>query len=184
MESSGACCPVNGGYSTGTRCADRDRKSAITSRMIVKPGKFATLTGTAAALLVALCTPVTLRADLASAAHGDSVEAEFRGCDMAGRCLFSVESSLMPGETLLRVHPNGVLQPDDDVLAALALRDRLNALLANMIHQVKRIGLHDLRVQPDGTFAATVTVHGVDIGTDSTLVALRAKKIRRPKPPD
>ena len=184
MESSGACCPVNGGYSTGTRCVDRGRISAITSLMILKPGKFAVLTGTAAALLVALCTPVTLRADSARAAHGDSVEAEFHGCDVAGRCLFSIESPSMPGEPLLRVRPNGVLLPDDDVLDALALRDRLNALLANMIHQVKRIGLHDLRVQTDGTFAATVTVHGVDIASDSTIRELRTKKIRRPSPPD
>ncbi len=152
--------------------------------MIVKSGQFAALTGAAAVLVVALSTPVTLRADSARAAHGDSVEADFRGCDAAGRCLFSIESPSMPDELLLRVRPNGVLQPDDDMLDALALRGRLNALLANMIHQAKRIGLHDLRVQPDGTFTATVTVHGVDIGTDSTLVALRAKKIRRPKPPD
>ena len=85
---------------------------------------------------------------------------------------------------MLRVRPAGVPQISGDEDVALALRDRLNALLASMIHQHKRIELHDLRELDDGTFAATVTVNGVELATDSMLAQLGAKKIRRPRPPD
>lgn len=85
---------------------------------------------------------------------------------------------------MLRVRPAGVPQISGDEDVALALRDRLNALLASMIHQHKRIELHDLRELDDGTFAATVTVNGVELATDSMLAQLGAKKIRRPQPPD
>ena len=85
---------------------------------------------------------------------------------------------------LLRVRPAGVPLISDDEDIAIALRDRLNALLASMIHQHKRIELHDLRELDDGTFAATVTVNGVELATDPMLAQLGAKKIRRPQPPD
>ncbi len=85
---------------------------------------------------------------------------------------------------LLRVRPAGVPLISDDEDIAIALRDRLNALLASMIHQHKRIELHDLRELEDGTFAATVTVNGEDLATDPILAQLGAKKIRRPRPPD
>ena len=58
----------------------------------------------------------------------------------------------------------------------MAVRDRLNALLANMIHQAKRIVLHDLRELDDGTFAATVTVNGLAVASDPILVQLREGK--------
>jgi hypothetical protein len=58
---------------------------------------------------------------------------------------------------------------------AIAARDRLNALLANMIHQHKRILLHDLRETEDGTFAATVTVNGANVASDPILLELRRK---------
>ncbi len=53
-----------------------------------------------------------------------------------------------------------------------------------MIHQHKRIELHDLRELDDGTFAATVTVNGVELAIDPMLAQLGARKIRRPQPPD
>ena len=55
----------------------------------------------------------------------------------------------------------------------VAVRDRLNALLASMIHQAKHIVLHDLRELDDGTFAATVTVNGQALVSDPILVELR-----------
>lgn len=58
------------------------------------------------------------------------------------------------------------------------MRDRLNALLANMIHQSKRIMLHDLRKLDDGTFAATVTVNGANLASDPIVLELREKVTR------
>jgi hypothetical protein len=55
------------------------------------------------------------------------------------------------------------------------LRDRLNVLLSEMIHQAKHIVLHDLHQLDDGTFTATVTVNGVDLATDPILVELNRK---------
>ena len=85
---------------------------------------------------------------------------------------------------MLRVRPAGVPRISGDEDVALALRDRLNALLASMIHQHKRIELHDLRELDDGTFAATITVNGAELAADPVLEKLGAKKIRRPQPPD
>ena len=65
--------------------------------------------------------------------------------------------------------------PGDDAIS-VAVRDRLNALLASMIHQAKRIVLHDLRELDDGTFAATVTVNGANVASDPILVELREKR--------
>jgi hypothetical protein len=64
--------------------------------------------------------------------------------------------------------------PPDEAIA-IAVRDRLNALLSNMIHQAKHIELHDLRKLDDGTFAATVTVNGIDLASDPVLAELRQK---------
>jgi hypothetical protein len=63
------------------------------------------------------------------------------------------------------------VQGDDSF--ALAVRDRLNAVLASMIHQHKRIRLYDMRELDDGTFAATVTVNEADVASDPALVELR-----------
>ncbi len=60
-----------------------------------------------------------------------------------------------------------------DEATRIAVRDRLNALLASMIHQSKHIVLHDLRELDDGTFAATVTVNGQALASDPLLVELR-----------
>jgi hypothetical protein len=97
-------------------------------------------------------------------------EAQYRGCDAAGWCLFQVESRHPLAESLVRVRPVGVAQATPGAPIALELRDRLNALLASMIHQSKRIVLRDLRPLDDGTFAAAVTVDGVELAEDPFLV--------------
>ena len=48
-------------------------------------------------------------------------------------------------------------------------------LLASMVHQHKRIVLHDLRELDDGTFAATVTVNEASLESDPILLELREK---------
>ena len=55
------------------------------------------------------------------------------------------------------------------------MRDRLNALLASMVHQHKRIVLHDLREDGDGMFAATVTVNEADLASDLIVLELERK---------
>ena len=74
---------------------------------------------------------------------------------------------------MYRVRPDGVVQVPGDDAVSIAVRDRLNALLANMIHQAKHIVLHDLRALDDGTFAAAVTVNGEDVASDPILLELR-----------
>ena len=100
-----------------------------------------------------------------------SVEAEFRGCESAGWCRFWIDSPA----SLIRVRPDGVPQTPDGDATSIAARNRLNALLANMIHQAKHIVLHDLHELDDGTFSATVTVTGVNLAVDPILVELREK---------
>ena len=73
------------------------------------------------------------------------------------------------------MRPDGVPRmPGNDDLS-IAVRDRLNALLASMIHQHKHIVLHDLRELDDGTFTATVTVNGATLASDPILMELREK---------
>jgi hypothetical protein len=69
------------------------------------------------------------------------------------------------------VRPDGVARMLGGA-SSIAMRDRLNALLANMIHQHKRIVLHGLRELDDGTFAATVTVNGANLAADPILLEL------------
>jgi hypothetical protein len=104
------------------------------------------------------------------------VEAEFRGCDSAGWCRFWIEPLHPSGKALYRVRPDGVLRMPDDAAISIAVRNRLNALLASMIHQAKHIVLKDLRELDDGTFAATVTVNGVNVESDPILLELREKR--------
>jgi hypothetical protein len=110
-------------------------------------------------------------------AYRESVEAQFRGCAAAGWCRFSIEPQASSTEPLQRIRPDGVVQVPVGDAVSIAIRDRLNALLSNMIHQAKRIVLHDLRALDDGTFAAKVTVNGVDVASDPTLMELREKVI-------
>jgi hypothetical protein len=126
------------------------------------------LTAFAACLLLAPAS----RADSANARKNFAhVEAEFRGCESAGWCRFSIDSPA----SLIRVRPHGVPQTPGGDAISVAVRNRLNALLSNMIHQAKHIELHDLHELKDGTFAAAVTVTGVDVAVDPILVELRDK---------
>jgi hypothetical protein len=125
-----------------------------------------------AALLGLLSLPTTIRAEPSAPAP---VEAQFRGCAAAGWCRFWIEPMRASEESVYRVRPDGVVQVPRDDAVSIAVRDRLNALLANMIHQAKHIVLHDLRALDDGTFAAAVTVNGVDLASDPILLELREK---------
>jgi len=104
------------------------------------------------------------------------VEAQFRGCEAAGWCRFWIEPLSASGESVYRVRPAGVSLTPADAATSVAVRDRLNALLANMIHQAKRIMLEDLHELDDGTFAARVTVNGVNVESDAILLELREKR--------
>src|SRR5690242_19373491 len=105
-------------------------------------------------------------------AHAE-VEAEFRGCDSAGCCRFWFEPTRPTEDPLHRLCPDGVVRAPADHSISVAVRDRLNALLASMIHQNKQIVLHDLRQLDDGTYAAAVTVNGEDVASDTILLELR-----------
>ena len=126
------------------------------------------------ALLGLLCLPTTTRADPSVFV---SVEAQFRGCESAGWCRFWIESLDPLAESLHRVRPDGIPRMPGDNANSIAVRDRLNALLADMIHQVKHIVLHDLRELDDGTFAATVTVNEANLASDPVLLELQGKPI-------
>jgi hypothetical protein len=108
----------------------------------------------------------------APAAHGaqpGAVPAEFRGCESGRMCRFQIESSTPSIKLLLVVRPNGVSNAMNDDATAIALRNRLNALMSSMIHQHKRIELEDLSKLDDGTHTATVKVDGIDVSADATL---------------
>ena len=132
----------------------------------------------AAAFLGLLSVPMTICAEppARQPGHAEPVEAQFRGCDSAGWCRFWIEPLHPSGKSLYRVRPDGVLRMPDDPAISIAVRNRLNALLADMIHQSKRIVLHDLRELDDGTFAATVTVNGANVESDPILLELRDKR--------
>ncbi len=131
----------------------------------------------AAAFLGLLSVPMTICAEPPALhpGHDEPVEAQFRGCDSAGWCRFWIEPQNPSGKSLYRVRPDGVLRMPGDAAVSIAVRDRLNALLASMIHQSKRIVLQDLRELDDGTFAATVTVNGANLASDPILLELREK---------
>ncbi len=99
----------------------------------------------------------------------DAVPAEFRGCESARTCRFQIESSTPLAESLLVVRPNGVLAGIDTDATATSVRNRLNFLMSNMIHQHKRIELQALRKLDDGAYAATVKVNGIDLSADPIL---------------
>ena len=130
----------------------------------------------AAALLAMLIPPIAVRAESPAslARHTESVEAQYRGCESAGWCRFWIQPLDPLAQSLHRVRPNGISRMPGDGSSSIAVRDRLNALLASMIHQHKQIVLHDLRELSDGTFAAAVTVNGANLALDPILVELRA----------
>ncbi len=130
-----------------------------------------------AALLGLSVVPMTIRAE-PPAPHTDHVapvEAQYRGCEAAGWCKFWIEPRDPLAEPLQRVRPDGVARMSGNDALSIAVRDRLNALLAGMVHQHKRIVLHDLRELDDGTFSATVTVNEASLESDPVLLELRGK---------
>jgi len=137
----------------------------------------------AAALLGMLFLPMTISAEspASRASHTEPVEAQFRGCEAAGWCRFWIEPLDPLAQSLHRVRPDGVSRMPGDGAFSIAVRDRLNALLASMIHQHKQIILHDLRELGDGTFAAAVTVNGANLASDPILVELRANVTGMPR---
>jgi hypothetical protein len=151
--------------------------------MLLAPKALSNCLVVGAALLGLASIPFAVAADPTAShpRHAASVEAQFRGCESAGWCTFWIEPSQPLEESLHRVRPDGVSRMPGDDAVSIAVRDRLNALLASMIHQHKRILLHELRALDDGTFAATVTVNGQDLATDPLLQELQqwvAKPIR------
>jgi hypothetical protein len=128
-----------------------------------------------AALAGLLLVPTAVRAEPAAsrAGHAAPAEAQFRGCEAAGWCRFWIESADPASQPLRRVRPNGVVRTQDGDAVAVGVRNRLNALLASMIHQHKHILLHDLHELDDGTFTATVTVNGANVASDPMLCELR-----------
>jgi hypothetical protein len=107
--------------------------------------------------------------------YARQVEVEFRGCEAAGWCRFRIDPPDSLTESLLRVRPEGIPRTSGADATSIAVRNRLNALLSNMIHQAKHIVLHDLHELDDGTFAATVTVNDIDLASDPVLGELREK---------
>jgi hypothetical protein len=124
------------------------------------------------AVLGMLTLPITIHAQTGYAAV---LDAQFRGCDSAGWCRFWIESLDPAGQSLQRVRPEGVLWTSADKAISIAIRDRLNFLLSDMIHQAKHIELGGLRELSDGTFAATVKVNGEDLASDPTIQRLHSK---------
>ncbi|HKB81895.1 MAG TPA: hypothetical protein VKD04_01680 [Burkholderiales bacterium] len=128
-------------------------------------------------MLGLLLVPMPIHAQLPASddAHATQIEAEFRGCESAGWCRFWIESPDRSAQSQYRVRPDGIPRRRGGDAISIAVRNRLNALLSNMIHQAKHIVLHDLHKLDDGTFAATVTVNGVNLAADPILLELREK---------
>jgi hypothetical protein len=120
----------------------------------------------------ALLTALTVATAHGSEQLPGAAVAQFRGCESAQVCRFWIES-LAPERALLRVRPIGI-----DADGAVA-RDRLNALLSNMIHQHKRIELRELHRLGDDLFAALIIVNGSDVAADPVLRALSGERAQR-----
>jgi hypothetical protein len=133
------------------------------------PALFKTALTGLAAFCVLIAPPV-----LGAQSGSTMQDVQFRGCDTVGWCRFWIDSADSAG-SMIRVRPDGVLRMSGDDALSIAVRNRLNALLSDMIHQAKHIDLNDLRKLEDGTYSATVTVTGVALATDPVLVELREK---------
>jgi hypothetical protein len=131
----------------------------------------------AAAVLLSLSAATTVDATAPEARSGQAgpVAAEFRGCTSAGWCRFWIRSPDPLERGPLRVYPDGVPRTFSDEVAATAVRDRMNALLAGMIHQHKRIVLHGLREAGAGAYAARVTVNEADLASDPVLLEMHGQ---------
>lgn len=122
------------------------------------------------ALVLLTGAGVVVTPEHAHSARNEPIEAQFRGCDVHA-CRFVIAPEDAAHTQRIDVHPRGVLSADTPT-RALAIRDRLNALLSNMIHQHKHIELHDVRARDDGSFDATIVVNGADVASDPLLMQL------------
>ena len=115
--------------------------------------------------------PIAMSTEAATPDWTRSVQAQYRGCQSEGWCWFQTQE-LHAQQSLLRVRPARIAPLPGDHPVAHAVRDRLNTLLASMIHQHKRIALHGLRALADGTFEAEITVNEASVGEDPLLLEL------------
>jgi hypothetical protein len=147
----------------------------VTRRQPAPRGASPRLILAAGALLLSLSAATTVRATSPGIRPSPAgpVAAEFRGCASAGWCRFWIRSRDPLERGPLRVYPDGVPRTFSDEVAAAAFRDRMNELLASMIHQHKRIVLHGLREA--GAYAAKVTVNEADLASDPVLLELRGQ---------
>jgi len=130
----------------------------------------------AAALLSILCSAATVRADsTAPTLRSGPVAAQFRGCESAGWCRFRIEALDPLAQALHTVYPDGMPDTTGNHELAVAVRNRLNALMSSFVHQHKRIVLYGLRDRGDGTWAANITVNESALSEDPALQALRER---------
>ena len=123
-----------------------------------------------------LCTSMAVRADSApDAASSAPVTAQFRGCESAGWCRFWIESLDPLAQSLHRVYPDGMPDAEGNEELAIAVRNRLNALMSSFVHQHKRIVLYGLRDRGDGTWTANITVNEAALEEDPALRELGAR---------
>ena len=128
----------------------------------------------ASVFFVLVRTPLALTASSPEplSKYPAALTAEFRGCEAAGWCRFRIDSVEPLASSAYRVYPDGVARSPENNEVSKAIRNRMNALLSNMVHQHKRIELHDLREFEDGMFVATVTVNESNLALDPVLLEL------------
>lgn len=120
-----------------------------------------------AVLAYAWATPTST---YAGSAYEEGLAAQFRGCDVRV-CRFMIAAEDTSRAQRIDVHPRGVVAGDTPT-RALAIRDRLNALLSSMIHQHKRIELVDMHGREDGSFDAMIVVNGENVAHDPMLLRM------------
>ncbi|UCH49008.1 MAG: hypothetical protein JSU95_04225 [Betaproteobacteria bacterium] len=111
----------------------------------------------------------------------ESFAVRYRGCQSGGWCRFEIETAASGTQSLYRVYPDGIARDAENQAVAIAIRNRLNALLANMIHQYKHVELRELRSVGEGYFAAIVIVDGNDVASDPILLELQGKPASNPR---
>ena len=73
------------------------------------------------------------------------------------------------------VRPNGIVIAAD--ATGIAVRNRFNVLMSNMIHQYKTIELQDMRKLDNATYSATVIVDGVELSADPVVSDLMKQRV-------
>lgn len=132
-------------------------------------------------LLAAMFGPLMLRMEVYAESldpalkQAGPVSAQFRGCESAGWCRFWIESLDPLAQSLHRVYPQGIPETDGNEELAVAVRNRLNALMSSFVHQHKRIVLYGLRERGDGNWTANITVNEAALEEDPALRELGAR---------